>query len=166
MLTPLNNLIDEIEFIDRYELKPREHRFVMEYLECLDPAKAVTRAGYVRNFPDQVGRALLKRDNIKGAIRELQSKISEKTKLTLEYKLECLKDAIDDCRSNKMWDKMSRMITTANKMQGHNLEKAIVYNVDENVPSVADLVRQYRAEIEAVEEHSRKLIEHEPAKID
>ena len=73
------------------KLRPKQQRFVEEYLIDLNATQAVIRAGYKAKNADVTGAQLLGNLRIQAAIQELQVKRSERTEITQDWVLSTLK---------------------------------------------------------------------------
>src|SRR5690606_36988425 len=77
-------------------LTPKQQRFVEEYLIDLNATQAAIRAGYSEKTAYSVGHENLKKPEIQKAIEEAQSKLSNKTQVTVEMVVQgLLKEAQD-----------------------------------------------------------------------
>lgn len=69
------------------QLKPKQARFVAEYLKDSNATQAAIRAGYSSNTAGSQAHDLLKKPEIRGAVEKAQADIAHKCGITLEWVL-------------------------------------------------------------------------------
>ena len=78
-------------------LRPKQQRFVEEYLIDLNATQAAIRAGYSAKTAAVIGAENLIKPYIKKAIQEAQNKLTERTEITQDYVLTNIKKVIERC---------------------------------------------------------------------
>lgn len=78
-------------------LRPKQQRFVEEYLIDLNATQAAIRAGYSAKTAAVIGAENLIKPYIQKAIQEAQNKLTERTEITQDYVLTNIKKVIERC---------------------------------------------------------------------
>lgn len=76
-------------------LKPKQRRFVDEYLKDSNGAQAAIRAGYSAKTARAIASELLTFPHVKAAIEERLQKVAAKADVTAEYVLSSLKEIVE-----------------------------------------------------------------------
>jgi phage terminase small subunit len=66
------------------KLRPKQKRFVQEYLVDLNATQAAIRAGYAPKRADAIGYENLRKPGIQEELQRYQSKLAEKVEVTIE----------------------------------------------------------------------------------
>lgn len=77
-------------------ITPKQQRFVQEYLVDLNATQAAIRSGYKQ--PHSQGPRLLENVGVKAAIAAGQTKLAERTGITVDYVLNGLREIAERCR--------------------------------------------------------------------
>lgn len=78
-------------------LRPKQQRFVEEYLIDLNATQAAIRAGYSAKTAAVIGAENLIKPYIQKAIQEARNKLTERTEITQDYVLTNIKKVIERC---------------------------------------------------------------------
>ena len=73
-------------------LRPKQQRFVAEYLKDLNATQAAIRAGYSKHTATEQGSRLLTSVNVKEAISKAQERLADKAECTAEQIMRDLED--------------------------------------------------------------------------
>lgn len=93
-------MFSNYRFIQKNMLKPKQQRFVNEYLIDLNATQAAIRAGYSQVTAKLTGHRLITNDNVKKEIDRQQAIQSEKSKISQErVLLEIARLAFNDPRA-------------------------------------------------------------------
>ncbi len=65
-------------------MKPKQQRFVEEYMVDLNATQAAVRAGYSKNTAAEQGHQLLQKTSIIEAVQVAQAEISRRTEVTVD----------------------------------------------------------------------------------
>ena len=79
------------------DLRPRQQRFVEEYLLDLNATQAAIRAGYSARDAHTQGYHLMKKASIREAVRQARAGRSERTNITADDMLRGIQDTIAYC---------------------------------------------------------------------
>lgn len=88
----------------RMALRPKQQKFVDEYLIDLNATQAAIRAGYSKRTARFIGSENLTKPDIAAAIAAAQAKRSAKVELTAEFVLQGLRDNLAIAMSKKLWN--------------------------------------------------------------
>ncbi|KWQ05496.1 hypothetical protein SE27_09695 [Acinetobacter harbinensis] len=78
-------------------LRPKQQRFVEEYLIDLNATQAAIRVGYSAKTAAVIGAENLIKPYIQKAIQEARNKLTERTEITQDYVLTNIKKVIERC---------------------------------------------------------------------
>lgn len=98
------------------ELKPKQRRFVIEFLVDQNAKQAAIRAGYSKKAAEVNGPRLLRNARVKAAVDAQLKKIEEQNIVTVKYVLENLKEVTERCMQHKpvmVFDKAEREMVQA-----------------------------------------------------
>ena len=98
----------------------RQQKFVNAYIKLGSATKAMEQAGYKTKWPGKYSSELLAKPHIQALLEKTRNNINGASKLTIEYKLNTLHEGIAHYIDSGDYDKASKLIEVANKMQGHN----------------------------------------------
>lgn len=79
------------------ELKPKQRKFVAEYLKDQNGTQAAIRAGYAKNSAQQQASDLLLNPLIRQAIDKHLEKVTDEALVTVEYVIQGFRDVFERC---------------------------------------------------------------------
>lgn len=122
---------------DQQSLTPRQERFVANYLKTGNAKRAAIAAGYKPNYAHSQSGQTLQVPAVKAKLEQCRMEIHKKDIISIEYKLQYLKDGMEYYASVQEWDKGAKLCEVANKIQGHNAPEQINTNLLINDKTVA-----------------------------
>lgn len=133
------------------QMRPKHVVFAIAYVK--NGGNAISAALEAGATAQETGYKWLQRDDVRNYIKEVQHQLTEKTKITIEWKMQKLKEVVDTSLtpqydSNGLaqykLDTAVTAIRELNKMQGdYAPEKHLNLNVSAEIDRVADLIAQY-----------------------
>ncbi len=106
------------------KLRPKQERFISEYLIDLNATQAAIRAGYSAHTAKSIGQENLTKPAIASAIAAAQNKAAEKAGVTLDWLLEEGKSLMLAAKAAKDFSAASSTYERVAKIAGHWVDRA------------------------------------------
>jgi phage terminase small subunit len=100
------------------ELRPKQQRFVDEYLIDLNATQAAIRAGYSAKTARQIGEQNLSKIDIKEAIQARMAARSQNTEVTQEWVVMAIKKNYEEARTEKEFNAVNKALELLGKHVG------------------------------------------------
>jgi phage terminase small subunit len=100
------------------ELRPKQQRFVDEYLIDLNATQAAIRAGYSAKTARQIGEQNLSKIDIKEAIQARMAARAQNTEVTQEWVVKAIKKNYEEARTEKEFNAVNKALELLGKHVG------------------------------------------------
>ena len=99
-------------------LRPKQQRFIEEYLIDLNATQAAIRAGYSEKTACSIGEENLRKPDIKQAIQERMAARSQNTEVTQEWVVKALKKNYLEASADKEFSAVNKSLELLGKHVG------------------------------------------------
>lgn len=114
------------------KLRPKQAIFVIEYLKDLNGTQAAIRAGYSEHTACEMGSENLRKPHIQEAIQEQMDARANRTLITADWVLNCMKEVANRCLQKKsvmIFDKVAeeyvQLTETKENEKGELVEEGV-----------------------------------------